>query len=292
MWQSQTSIYHVISAYQKDKPMRKTCICVAVVMLMLSIAALTTAVNATSDTRRFSLSHFDIEVTYPASVKPGDTATVSVSATSKASTYVRDLIVEILVPSTGGDLRLVTSISVVRETSVRSGDRFSRTATVTVPTDTPRSFMMATASENVRTYYYSYYYPYTYPYYRWSHNQSYYWYWWPVYYSYRTYSDSVETGIAPLSYVLATTPEYIQLKADYDRLSEDYTELTDRYARLQTDYDNVVAKNESLDAALAMTRIALIAVVVAVAVVTVVLLLQKQGKIVIRSPVAAKGVKA
>ena len=73
--------------------MRKTCIYVTVVMLILSIATLTTSVNATPETRRFSLSHFDIEVTYPASVKPGDTATVSVSATSKASTYVRDLTV-------------------------------------------------------------------------------------------------------------------------------------------------------------------------------------------------------
>ncbi len=254
------------------------------------------SVSASPDVRHFSLSSFDVDVDYPSTVKPADGVTITATATSKSSVYVLELIVEILVPSTGGDMRSIYSMSLVKDTSTSYGSTYSKSAVVTVPNEVLRSFMMATVVQNVRTYSYSYsYYPYSYyyPYYRSWYNYSNGRYWWPTYYVTRSYSDSIENGLAPLSYILATTPEYTQLKGEcdklrtnYARLSEENSALTARVSKLQTDYDSLLGQNESLS--LAFTRVALLVVVVGVAVTSALLLLKKQGKIVIKSPIILK----
>ncbi len=275
---------------------------VLVVLTLLLSAGMISSVVASPHVRHFSLSSFDVDVEYPSTVKPGDTVTVTVTATSKSLVYVLDLTVEVLVPSTSGEMRSLYSMSVVKDTSTSSGSRYSKSAAVTIPSDVLRSFMMATVAQNVRTYSYSYsYYPYSnyYSYSRYWNNSSYGRYWWPTYYVTRSYSDSIEHGLAPLSYILATTPDYTQLKGeyeklrtDYDRLSEEDSALNARLNKLQTDYNTLLTQNDSLGLALAFTRIALLVVVAAVAVTSILLLLQKQGKIVVKSPVALKKEKS
>ncbi len=277
----------------------------ALIILTLFLSTgMMASVAASPDVRHFSLSSFDIDIEYPSTVKPGDTVTISVTATSKSSVYVQDLTAEILVPSLGGEMRLIYTLSIVKDESASSGSRYSRSAVVTIPSDVLRSYMMVTVAQSVRTYSYSYsYYPYSYyypysgyyPYGRSWYNASYNRYWWPTYYLTRSYSDSVENGLAPLSYVLATTPEYTELKGEYDKLRTDYTRLSEedaalntRFNKLQEDYNTLMAQNDSLGLALAFTRIALFVVVAAVAVICILMLLQKRGKIVIKSPVVLK----
>ncbi len=273
--------------------MRRAVSVLIVVMFLLSICTVSSIADA-PDARRFSLSYFDIDIDYPSSVKPGDTVTITVSATAKSSTYVQDLTVEILVPSPRGDMRSIYSMSVVRDTSTYSGSRYSKAAAVTIPSDVLRSFMMTTVAQNVRTYYYSYsYYPYSYGGY-WN-SRSYNSYWWPMYYVTTSYLDSVENGIAPLSYILSTTPEYTQLKSEFDKLQTDYNRVSQenlalnaRLNKLQNDYNALQAQNESLRSAVAFTGIALLVILVAVAVLLVLSLLTKQGRIVIKSPTLLK----
>ena len=70
--------------------------------------------------------------------------------------------------------------------------------------------------------------------------------------------------------------------------SQKGTPLTARVSKLQTDYDSLLGQNESLSLSLAFTRVALLVVVVGVAVTSALLLLKKQGKIVIKSPIILK----
>ena len=69
-----------------------------------------------------------------------------------------------------------------------------------------------------------------------------------------TQKSSQRTG--PLTYVLATTPEYEdllkkheELRHDYEALVSRHNELSSRYESLRTDYDQTVAKYKQLGSA-------------------------------------------
>lgn len=246
-------------------------------------------VGAVPDQRRFSLAYFDVDVAYPASGKPGETITISITATAKKECEVQDLSVEFFVYSTTGEPRSIGITSLAKQASVASGNSFQKSAAYTIPTDAPRSFLMAVASETVRIYSYTYSYYYAYPYWWWYNTTRYWWWWYPVYYSWRTYMDTVDRETGPLTYVLATTPEYTQLKAEYDKLtsdynklSSDYSTLSTRYNRLNEEHQRLVAENETLTQTLALTRVAAYCLVVALVVFAVLVYLQKKGKIVVR----------
>jgi len=100
--------------------------------------------------------------------------------------------------------------------------------------------------------------------------------------------DTVDKETGPLTYVLATTPEYVQLKADYDKLntdhsklSSDYSNLNSRYTKLNEEQQRLLSENESLAQALAITRAVMCSFVVGVAVVAGLMYLQKKGRIVV-----------
>jgi len=262
---------------------------VIVSLLALSmILANVVSAGAAPDQRRFSLAYFDVDVAYPTNGKPGETITTSVTATAKKDCEVQDLSVEFFVYSASGEPRSIGSTSIVKQANVASGNSFQKSAAHTIPTDAPRSFLMAVASETVRTYSYTYSYYYAYPYWWW-YNASRYWWWYPVYYGWRTYMDTVDKETGPLTYVLATTPEYTQIKADHDKLtsdynklSSDYSTLSTRYTRLDEERQRLVAENENLTQALALTRVAAYCLVVTLVVVVALMYLQKKGMIVVR----------
>jgi len=245
--------------------------------------------------RKFSLAYFDLDVSYPDSVKPGESVTIYVTASAKKDCEIQDLTVELFAYSLSGESKLISSISVAKQTTVTSGNSFQKSVAITVPTDALRSFLIAVASESVRTYSYSYSYSYYYGYPYWSYpywsyglDRSRYWWWYPVYYSYRTYVDIVDKEMGPVSYVLASTPEYTQLKTDYDKLtsdhsklSSDYSALNTRYTKLNEEHQSLLAANERITQTLAITRIALYSLVVGIIVAGALLYLQKKGRIVI-----------
>lgn len=273
------------------KPKVTTCL-ILFSVLLLAISP----TNAGTTNRKFSLVYFEIDVAYPDNAKPGEPITISLLATAKKDCEVQDLSIELFAYSTSGNPRLLGSVSILKQTSVTSTNSFQKTVSVGIPTDVPRSFLVAVVSENVRTYSYSYsyYYSYYYPYY-WSYNISRYWWWYPSYYSYRTYVDTVDKETGPLTYVLAATPEYTQLKANYDqvtadhekltkdhnKLSSDYSALTTRYANLNEEHQKLLKDYENLTQAINITKIALGLIVIAVAIFASLTYLRKKGRIVI-----------
>ena len=105
------------------------------------------------------------------------------------------------------------------------GEMFHKTYTIVLPTDIPRSPLMATILERARTYktvYTSYAIWWPPPWWNYS------WPWWPYWvvpYRYSYSSEQTTFTSLPLTYVKATTPEYVQLKSEYDSLSESYSIL-------------------------------------------------------------------
>jgi len=262
----------------------------AAVLVILGIFLVNaTPAVANPDQRRFSLVYFDVDVTYPPKGNPGETITISITATAKKDCEVQDLSVELFVYSASGDPRSIGSTTVARQVSVASGNCFQKSVAYTIPMDAPRSFLMAVVSETIRTYSYSYSYYYVYPYWWWHNVTRYWWGWYPVYYGWRTYTDIVDKEAGPLTYVLATTPEYVQLKADYDKLTSDYNRLSSeysalsaRYNRLSEEQQRLASENESLIQALMLTRTIVYCLVVGVAVVALLLYLRKKGTIVVK----------
>jgi uncharacterized protein (UPF0333 family) len=264
----------------------------SLVVLSVFLASMCLA-YASPTQKRFSLAYFDVDVSYPQNGKPGESVTISATATANKDCEVQDLSIDLFAYSVTGDPRLIGSVSIIKQTTVTSGNSFQKYATITIPSDVPRSFLMAVASESIRTYSYSYSYSYSYwyPYSWYSHDTTRYWWWWyPTYYSYRTYVDTVDKDTGPLTYVLATTPEYTQLKTDYDKLSidydklsSDYSALNERYARLNQEQQALLTERGDLLQTLSITRAALYCLVVAVLVAVTLLYIQRNARTVVNT---------
>jgi len=209
-----------------------------------------------------STEHVTVQLVFPEFADPGETITISARTTAKSSGKVISLTIEVF---SYIDKQLVkaTSETVVKDKNVRSGDAWQTSLLSVVPTSTQRSAMIGTVTEvweETLTYYYG---PYYYgPYYRWpgypysppypcDQNVCYYNYY--VYEpSYVVTQKSLQQTV-PLTYVLATTPEYEelqkkheQLRKDYDELVAKHNELASKYDSLRGDYDQTVSKYNKL----------------------------------------------
>ncbi|MFH0848981.1 MAG: hypothetical protein V1857_05720 [archaeon] len=200
-------------------------------MIVILFSTLSVSGDVESVTKSFTLRNFDVTFTFPKTVKPGDPATVSVSAVAKSSVRLVDVSIQVLAFTEGGDLQSIGSASLASNQYVSSGERLTKDLMVTVPANVPRSELTAVFSQTTASSYsyYSYYYP---SYYYYGYYSSYYWYY-PNYYSYyypQTPSEQyVESKVLPCSYVLATTPEEAKLRSDYDTLNTQYNDLSTRY---------------------------------------------------------------
>jgi hypothetical protein len=220
--------------------------------------------NAETVTKSFTLHDFDMTLAFPKTANPGDSVLVSVNAVAKSSVNVIDLSVQVLAYVEGGDLQSIGSASLATSQYqyVYKGNTLHKEFSVTIPTGILRGALVAVVSETTRSTGYSYYsYPYYYsyygyyPYYYGSYNgyssdhMYYYWYY-PYYYTYyypeTYYNQYVESKTLPSTYVLATTPEYVQLKSDYDSLSADYQKLSSQYNDLSAKYQQAMDQNKDL----------------------------------------------
>lgn len=207
-----------------------------------------------------STDHFTVEFTFPESTDPGKTITISTVTTAKVSKHVDNLSVEILA-YVNRQLAEVATATVLTDRQVHSGNTWQTTLTVTIPQNIDRSMMIGTLTEvweETSSYYQSYgywpYYPYYYPSHRHYYDSDSYNY--TVYYvyapSYVTVQKSSQQTL-PLTYVLATTPEYEELSArhkelqqEYDTLLAKHNELSSKYESLRSDYDQLVSKYNQL----------------------------------------------
>lgn len=213
-----------------------------------------------------STEHLTVQLAFPDTADPGQSISVTASTRAKSDTKVIGLSIEIF---SYIDKQLIKAAgeTVLKDIEVHSGDTWQTTLNLVVPGIAQRSAMIGTVTEvweetksySYGPYYYQYYpsyypyqydpayYPYRYPYPR---NYTYYY----VYYEplvVTTQKSSQQT--VPLTYVLATTPEYEalaakheQLRQEYDALVAKHNDLSSKYESLKSEYEQTVAKYNQL----------------------------------------------
>jgi peptidoglycan hydrolase CwlO-like protein len=179
-------------------------------MLLISVSPFTLAfAQATTVSFIVNLNWFSLQVTYPAAVMPGDTISVSVQATPKGNSIYLQILTATVYYADETGLHQITTQALLSNPANGYGfhgsGSFSKSFTVSVPQNASRTSLVAVFSETVQSSYYALHYGYG----------PYYGYGWYPYYSYRTRTDD---AIAPLSYIKATTPEYVSLQSTYQML--------------------------------------------------------------------------
>ena len=200
-----------------------------------------------------STDHFTVQLTFPESADPGETITVSTTTTAKSSGIVDSLSIEVFM-YVNRQLAKAASATILTDKQVHSGNTWQNTLTATIPPNADRSVMVGIITEtweDTSSYYgsygylpyYSYYYP-SYPY-----NFTMYYVYEP---SYVTVEKSSQQTL-PLTYVLATTPEYEQLLVQHKALRQEYdgllakdSELSSKYEALRSDYDELTSRYNQL----------------------------------------------
>jgi len=203
-----------------------------------------------------SLAYMSVQVTFPSEVLPGDSVTVSLQANPKSNVNVGTLTVTIYYAD-GTNLHQLASATLGN--NYVNGGTFSKQIQFSIPQDAPRTSLIATLSENIQVVYYSYFY---YPAYYDNDNYSsshcyynpycYYDYWFTYYPSY-SYSSSSDSGIAPLSYIKATTPEYVSLQTEYQMVQQQLSQSQAENQQLEQnlhDAQNLLAQKNSTIASL------------------------------------------
>ena len=206
---------------------------VTVVVLVLSAASLSQVLaQQTQVSYTVNLTSFTLNVTYPSEVTPGENITVNVQATPKTTgIYLQTLSATIYYGDSSG-LHAIATQTIVSNSATGYGSytgSFSKSFTVNVPQNAPRTSLVAIFSETVQSNNYYYNYP-SYPSYF-----GYLYYGNPLFYSYYpSYSTTTDNAIAPLSYVKATTPEYVALQSEYQMLQQQLNQTQAKNQQLQT----------------------------------------------------------
>jgi hypothetical protein len=262
------------------------------VIVLIAVFTITLFLNqptyaqSSSVSNNVTLQHLNVQLTYPAQVLPGESITVNVQAKAKDSFRLNSLTLQVYLANSSSLVQL-TSATVAQDQSMTTGGQINKDVQVTVPADAPRTSLVAVVSENVRMtyYYYNYWAPYWYGYdnYSWPYFWAY-----PSYY-YRTVTDN---AIAPLTYIKATTPEYVTLQSQYQQLQQMLNQTQAQNKELQQnlqDAQNTITQRDSTIAGLneqlvslqsTITLLEAVVVILAVAfiVVGVVAFLFRRGK--------------
>jgi len=249
------------------------------VVVLLGSAGQLVLADSTQVSNTVSLSHLSVKLAYPSEVLPSQSITIDIQATARDSFRLKSLEVQVYFAD-GNSLRQLTTATVSKDLYMSKGDQINKDIQTTVPADAPRTSLIALVSETATMTYYDYSYYYYYPpyYYR---NYSYYY----VYYPSYSYSSVTDDGIAPLSYIKATTPEYVSLQTAYQMLLQKLDQsqaenqqlkqtLDARQATINQLNSDIAALNQKFTSAqgtitlLEVTSIILVGILVALAVYT------------------------
>lgn len=204
-------------------------------------------------TSNVSLTHLNVQLTYPSVVVPGQLVNVNVMAQGKDSFQLTSLSLQVYLADQN-NLRQLTSATVAQNVMMSSGDQINKQVQVTVPSDATRTSLVALVTESSNGMYsngYGYSYDYGYPYYNNynnnynNNNNNYYNY--PNYpsnnypYNYQSTSDN---ALASLSYVQATTPEYVTLQSQYQQLQAQNQQLQQQ---LQASQNSTAQKDSTIN---------------------------------------------
>lgn len=242
------------------------CACLVFVLAILVAtfsASYAVYAQTTQSSYTVNLTYLTVQLSYPSEVIPGDSVTVNLQATARNYLDYVSLAAQIFYAD-GSSLHQLASATISNSNYMNSGNSLTKQIQFTVPQDAPRTSLIAGLTENVRRFSYSYYYspfyynyssPYCYYYpdyyyyyngycgYYYNYNYAY-GYAYPSY-SYNTVTDS---GVAPLSYIKATTPEYVSLQSQYQMVQQQLTQSQAENQQLKQnlqDAQNTIAERNA-----------------------------------------------
>jgi hypothetical protein len=215
-----------------------------VMILCLALMANSAFAQSTQISYNVNLSAFSLQVTYPSQVKPGDTVSVNVQVSPKTSVaYLQSLTATVYYADSSG-LHSVTNQTLVTNNAFGYGNYvtsgFSKSFTFNVPAGAPRTSLVAVFTETSQTNNYYTYYGYG-PYYNSYYSSSQYW-GYPYYYS----STASDDAIAPLSYIQASTPEYVALQSTYQMLQQQLNQTQAQLTQSKAQQQQSQAQNQQL----------------------------------------------
>jgi len=233
----------------------QTAILLVLLIALSSISALALSQSAqaqpTQVTNNVSLTYLNVQLGYPSQINPGQTITVNVQASAKNTFTLQSLTLQVYYGD-GTSLHSVTTATVASNMNMNNGDKINKDIQATAPADAPRTSLIAVVSESVMPSYANYYYssyPYDYNYYYYPYYDSYYSYPYYSYPSYSTYNtSSTDSGLGSLSYINATTPEYISLQSQYQALQQQLSQAQSQNQQLQQNLQNAQNQASQKDA--------------------------------------------
>jgi hypothetical protein len=156
---------------------------------------------------RVSLTHLNVQLTYPSEILPGQSVTLGVQAQAKSSFQLASLTMQVYYVDPQLGLRQVASATVAQGLSMSSGGQINKVVQVTIPTDAPRTSLIARVAENVTLTVFIVY------------NNG------PSTQAAPYYSSTSDDAIAPLTYIMSPTPEYVALQSQYQTLQSQYQQV-------------------------------------------------------------------
>jgi len=156
---------------------------------------------------RVSLTHLNVQLTYPSEILPGQSVTLGVQAQAKSSFQLASLTMQVYYVDPQLGLRQVASATVAQGLSMSSGGQINKVVQVTIPTDAPRTSLIARVAENVTLTVFIVY------------NNG------PSTQAAPYYSATSDDAIAPLTYIMSPTPEYVALQSQYQTLESQYQQV-------------------------------------------------------------------
>jgi len=156
---------------------------------------------------RVSLTHLNVQLTYPSDALPGQSVTVGVQGQAKGSFQLASLTMQVYYVDPQLGLRQVASATVAQGLTMSNGGQINKAVQVTIPTDAPRTSLIARVAENVTLTVFIVY------------NNG------PSTQAAPYYSATSDDAIAPLTYIMSPTPEYVALQSQYQTLESQYQQV-------------------------------------------------------------------
>jgi len=210
----------------KTKPAILILIAVITTLLVVNQSAFA---QSSQISNNVSLNHLNVQLTYPAQALPGKSVTVGVQAKAKNSFNLESLTVQVyLTDQSTNNLRQLTSATLVKSLPMYIGDQINKNIKVPVPSDAPRTSLIGIVTENattVRTFYD-----------RSLTSQ-------PLMTIY--YTVNSDQTIAPLTYIMATTPEYTALQAQFHALQSNFMRLQQTLNETKTNLQNTISQQST-----------------------------------------------
>jgi hypothetical protein len=160
-------------------------------------------------TNNVSLRYLNVQLTYPSQALPGQSVTVNVQAKAKGSFQLSDLMLQVYAADPNNlNLRELTSATVAQNLQMSGGALINKAIQVAVPVDVPRTSLIARVSENITL---------------------------TIFIVYINSNPSVQAApyntatsddaISTLTYIAASTPEYVALQSQYQALQTQHQQV-------------------------------------------------------------------